>query len=514
MRFARVRSSKQKLWFRLAFVVGFGLVILCVVHSTIFMINFASLSQSPLFGGSYLPAVQVSPVGHDRGTTGIAEQLVRQPHLETDSLSPALVVTTVMTGTDQSEMQVERTNTADTVVAVSQESSQSSNLPVETNLTITDAFPWRIAAPNIDVSIPPWMEAYITFHNEALQNAHQQNKDTDRNKYLIFSCHKSCSGTGNRQRAIMASFIVAIITNRIFLIDITFPVQLELILQPNRIQWNHIPPHLKELKSRHMKLRNKNPPVLDKPSNFVALDRIPVLYIEANSPVNLEHQWRSQEVRAMLAAHGVGRGMVVPGNLYQQIFCLLYRPSPRLTAAAVELRERLGVGFHVKNEPTNDTATSTTTTFTTTTPVSYIAVHARTGGDGVSWKDADRFTTDKLDNLYGNALMVRRGFLQSNKNNNDNTTILPIVVVSDDPKAKKILYDKDPTVVRYADTKIIHVDRSGPGVNDLEGSLAVWADVLILAQATCIVKGRGSFSMLGAWLAPRGSAPACMQLVI
>ena len=127
----------------------------------------------------------------------------------------------------------------------------------------------------------------------------------------------------------------------------------------------------------------------------------------------------------------------------------------------------------------------------------------------MAWKDADRFATDVLDNLYGNAQMVRRGMLQSN-----NGTSLPIIVVSDDAKAKKILYDKDPSAVRYADTKIIHVDRSGPGVNDLEGSLAVWADVLVLAQATCIVKGRGSFSMLGAWLASRGTGPACMQLVI
>jgi hypothetical protein len=191
--------------------------------------------------------------------------------------------------------------------------------------------------------------------------------------------------------------------------------------------------------------------------------------------------------------------------LYKQIFATLYRPSPRLVATTVALREQLGINSNNNNNTMIPSSSSSSST------IPYIVVHARTGGDGVGWKDADRFTRDDLDNLFGNAKMVRRGMLQSNNNNNSS---FPIVVVSDDAKAKKILYDKDPTVVRYADTKIIHVDRSGPGLNDLEGSLAVWADVLIMAQATCIVKGRGSFSMLGAWLASRGSGPACMHLVI
>lgn len=467
MRFARVRNSKQTRRFRLAIVAALGLVILL----------FSMCS----------PPDPVLPI-----------DLVRDIHrLPQDNLSQAIRKKADPLGTS---------NPAETVVSVPRESSQSTDLTVTPSKNdLTNALPWSVAAPNIDTSIPPWMEAYVKFHNESLRKAHQQTKDTDQNKYLIFTCHKSCSGTGNRQRAIMASFIVAIITNRIFLIDITFPIQLELILEPNRIQWNWFPPHLNDLKSKLMKLRNKNPPVLDTPSKFQSLSHIPVLRIEANSPVNLEHQWRSPEVRSLLAAHGVGRGAGVPGNLYKQIFSTLYRPSPQLVATTVALREQLGIDF-------NNNATRMMMMNTTSATIPYIVVHARTGGDGVGWKDADRFTRDDLDNLFGNAKMVRRGMLQSNNNNINNN--FPIVVVSDDAKAKKILYDKDPTVVRYADTKIIHVDRSGPGLNDLEGSLAVWADVLVMAQATCIVKGRGSFSMLGAWLASRGSGPACMQLVI
>jgi hypothetical protein len=133
----------------------------------------------------------------------------------------------------------------------------------------------------------------------------------------------------------------------------------------------------------------------------------------------------------------------------------------------------------------------------------YIAIHARTGGGG-KWNDKDRFTTDKIEYLFSSARTMRKQFLERSNES------FPIIVVSDDAIAKKTIYDMGPTVVRYANTKIIHVDRSRKKLNDLEGSLAVWADILVLAQATCIVKGRGSFSMLASWLSKSG----CIQLLI
>lgn len=383
--------------------------------------------------------------------------------------------------------------TATTIPSVRKEPSVTTS-DIKTADSTTDVIsnntkdlPWKIAAPAIDTIIPVWMEAYAKFHNQSLHDAHQQTKDTDKHKYIIFMCQKSCSGTGNRQRAIMATFIVAVLTKRILLIDITHPVRIDSILQPHLIRWNWFPPHLNDLKSKLLKLRNKNPAVLDLPSKFLDMGQ-QVIRIEANSPVNLEQQWRTSQVREHLEVFGLPRSSVVPGNLYKQIFWALYKPSEVLTEAAVALRQKLGV-----NEP----------------GFKYIVVHARTGGGGVGWKDNDRFATDKLDNLYGNAKMVRQSLLRSGTN-----ASFPIVVVSDDAKAKELLHNNDPAVVRYADTKIIHVDRSKQGVNDLEGSLAVWADLLVMAQATCIVKGRGSFSMLGAWLATGQFGSVCMQLVV
>jgi hypothetical protein len=372
--------------------------------------------------------------------------------------------------------------------------SPESVAPLPSNAISVDdnLLPWRIAAPNVDTTIPVWMEAYVKFHNQSLINAHQSTRATDKNKYLIFTCHKSCSGTGNRQRAIMATFMVAMLTNRIFLIDVTYPVRLDSMLQPHLVRWNWLPPHLNNLDTKQMKLRNKNPPVLDTPSKFVAMESQQVIRIEANSPVNLERQWKSADVKRYLAEFGLGRPFMVPGTIYKGIFWTLYRPTQALTDRAVALRKQLGVDKD---------------------GLKYIVVHVRTGGGGKGWKDDDRFTTDKPDNMYGNAKMVRNSMIKGKIASGANESY-PIIVLSDDKTAKEKLYAMDPVVVRYADTKIIHVDRSKGRDNDLDGSLAVWADILVMAQSTCIVKGRGSFSMLGYWLHSKSFGGGCMQLVI
>jgi hypothetical protein len=315
--------------------------------------------------------------------------------------------------------------------------------------------------------------------------------------------------------------MMAMVTNRIFLIDISFPVRLESILLPNTIRWNWFPPHMNQLKVKQLKLRNKNPPMLDTPSKFLSLSHIPVLRVEANTPVNLEQQWRSAEVAAYVTKYGDARANTVPGALYKQLFWTLYRPTPALAQAAISLRKELQIEPKVLPSRMREGNTTTKGKATNITPnlhsyKNYIALHARTGGDGHYWKDKDRFTFDRLDNLMANAKMVRQGMLQSSSSSSTNnmTYLWPIVVVSDDPQAKKTLKEMEPSLVRYVDTKVIHVDRTKPEWNDLDGSIAVWVDILILSQASCIVKGRGSFSMLGAWLAAHKFGSSCMHLVI
>ena len=79
-----------------------------------------------------------------------------------------------------------------------------------------------------------WQE-YANFHAAVLSGKRKAG-------YLIFDCtQKVCSGYGNRMQAVASLLILAILTERVFLIDSPKPVNLNHYLLPNAIQWNHIP---------------------------------------------------------------------------------------------------------------------------------------------------------------------------------------------------------------------------------------------------------------------------------
>lgn len=111
------------------------------------------------------------------------------------------------------------------------------------------ASPWNTVAPRINVKyLPSWLIDYVKFHRQALEQQTQKN-NTDafssrlreqNYNYLIYTCKQGhhCSGTGNRQRGIMSTFLVAILTKRVFLMDVDNPVPLDQILTPHLIQWN------------------------------------------------------------------------------------------------------------------------------------------------------------------------------------------------------------------------------------------------------------------------------------
>ena len=80
-----------------------------------------------------------------------------------------------------------------------------------------------------------WQE-YANFHAAVLSGKRKGG-------YLIFDCtQKVCAGYGNRMQAITSLLILAMLTDRVFLIDSPNPVNLNHYLLPNAIQWNHTAP--------------------------------------------------------------------------------------------------------------------------------------------------------------------------------------------------------------------------------------------------------------------------------
>ena len=76
-----------------------------------------------------------------------------------------------------------------------------------------------------------WQE-YANFHNTILSEKHN-------GKYLIYSCtNRPCGGFGDRIQAISSALIFAMLTRRVLLIVMTYPIDFNVFVIPNAIQWN------------------------------------------------------------------------------------------------------------------------------------------------------------------------------------------------------------------------------------------------------------------------------------
>ncbi|KAL9657214.1 hypothetical protein ABK040_011436 [Willaertia magna] len=88
-----------------------------------------------------------------------------------------------------------------------------------------------------------WQKYYVQLHNEALTKKLLINN----NNYLIYRCHQGCGGLGDRLLGIVTSLYIALLTDRVLLIDFPNPAELSQILQPNLIKWNFTDPQFKAL---------------------------------------------------------------------------------------------------------------------------------------------------------------------------------------------------------------------------------------------------------------------------
>ena len=85
-------------------------------------------------------------------------------------------------------------------------------------------------------------QKYADFHASVLSGKQKQ-----RGKFLIYDCTNKdpkykCGGYGNRMHGITVLLILAMLTEYVFLIQMTNPVDINTYLLPNAIQWNYTLP--------------------------------------------------------------------------------------------------------------------------------------------------------------------------------------------------------------------------------------------------------------------------------
>lgn len=59
-------------------------------------------------------------------------------------------------------------------------------------------------------------------------------------KTMIYSCQSFCGGWGDRLRGILSAYVLALLSDRHFMIDMNYPCPISNVLEPNFVNWTYI----------------------------------------------------------------------------------------------------------------------------------------------------------------------------------------------------------------------------------------------------------------------------------
>ncbi|UJR38524.1 hypothetical protein I4U23_031192 [Adineta vaga] len=164
-------------------------------------------------------------------------------------------------------------------------------------------------------------------------------------KYLVYSCPFMCGGWGDRTRKIVSTFLLSLVLNRTFIIDMTWPCSIEQFLTSNLISWSI---------SSHIHIRNISSSI-----NITSLtandyhllksyhEQYSVLYIQTKSIAYFDLFSRYSIFSQLLFNQfRIKREHIQIIVLYPLFYDLLIKLKPRLQ----ERFDQLNLNYSPKNE--------------------------------------------------------------------------------------------------------------------------------------------------------------------
>jgi len=331
-----------------------------------------------------------------------------------------------------------------------------------------------------------WMETYASMHKNAIHSL----PDTRRNLFLIYVCDGECGGLGDRLSGLMSAFYLAIALQRVFLIEYTSPVDLELTLVPNRINWN-------SSKLLPQGLHTEGLTLIDTPNRRGALLHLKKLHAADTQVIRMKNNrywlgmylWLQEtnvtyETVGARATHlrgALSSLQIPPIETFQRAeerstdtfafgFSFLFHFSPEVKLRTLDIYKELDV------DPTKD----------------YVAIHARIGGrvktnnQTLGWDDPERHKLEDIDKFVFCA-KSKAGHVEGSP---------PIVLFSDNEELKTLVSSKN--VKTTNSSKIIHVDRSvsKDSAKMVQGNIHTFAELYVLSKASCLVGSHSTFSGL------------------
>jgi hypothetical protein len=374
--------------------------------------------------------------------------------------------------------------------------------------------------------LPGWMLEYVKFFHSQLQ-LNTTTGDVSLKpdaKYLLWTCrlqpdgHKpGCGGIGDRINGIIQGLYMAICTNRVLLVEWTHPDPLT-ALEPALLPWNlavNVPPARPVIRT----IDNYQHPYLLNPTRLPQNEQ--GLELWGNLWLSEPIVRQTKCLREYWQRHG---GLDDATHLYKAAFETLFHWSPANLERATKLKRRAGLTTSIVTA-TQETLGDSTAAVAAVRP--YIAVHIRTG-KGASWGDPIRHAgREDLRRFYQCARTIQQGVHDvcpppsSQQQQQQHQSLLDVDVASDNNVAKKTLQQWDvkdcrhqnrnisTTSFRFAKLEVFHVDRSRKWRmwHPVAAALDVWAELLTLLDAVCLVTSRSGFSDLPTWVSPQ--QPRC-----
>lgn len=157
-------------------------------------------------------------------------------------------------------------------------------------------------------------------------------------KTLVYSCHSTCYGWGDRLRGITSAYVLALLSRRRFMIDMEHPCSISHVLQPNIINWRYRKPTPSRLLNRTKLTINtmplwpksirQNMADLIQSEDFVSLwSKYDDIHITTNG-VYITDALQNAHINASWLLGTLPAEKATQQSLFPLLFELLFKPTP------------------------------------------------------------------------------------------------------------------------------------------------------------------------------------------
>ena len=164
---------------------------------------------------------------------------------------------------------------------------------------------------------------------------------TSPNKYLVYACNQPCGGWGDRTRKIVGAYLLSLVLNRTFIIEMDWPCSITNFLEPNFILWNQT---IKN-PSKRTNLTIYTLTANDKDySNILAWENIDVIVMKVK---DLGYYslllWRDDFYRVLHLQYGFHRSSLFLHSIFTLIYELLFKlkshPQSHMNEIFAQIRQ-------------------------------------------------------------------------------------------------------------------------------------------------------------------------------